>query len=268
MKRIIFFVTFLVSCVFANELQDIRDRGVVKIGVYDSQPPFAKFEDRKFQGFEIDIAKKIARNIFKNGDGDVEFVAIRHVDKVPFLENGKIDMVVANYTITKEREKVVDFSMPYFAVNVGLLTRVNDKIRDIKNLRDKTILLKKGTTTEKYFSDLGYKIRYCTDAESCYKALKNHKGDAYAADNVVVMAFAVADKSVEANIITLGKTDYIGIAVKEGSKELLDFVNQQLISLSKEGFFKKIFDDFIDPFYKGTADKKYFLLDDIYSMFG
>ena len=54
----------------------------------------------------------------------------------------------------------------------------------------------------------------------------------------------------------------------KGNKDLLSFVNQSLIQLSKDNFFQKESIDSIDPFYKGTADKKYFLLDDIYSIFG
>lgn len=98
--------------------------------------------------------------------------------------------------------------------------------------------------------------------------LKNKKGDAYADDNLVVLAYPVLDRTVEANIKNLGASDFLAIAVQKGNKELLDAINKELINLSKEGFFLNSFRDTIDPFYKGTADKKYFLLDDIYSIFG
>lgn len=268
MKRIILLFVLGMSCLFANSLQDIRNRGVVKIGVYANQPPFAKFEDAEFSGFEIDLAKSVAKNLLNKDGGRIEFVPITHADKIPFLDSGKIDMVVANYTITKEREKKVDFSIPYFAINIGVLTRSSDNVQKVGDLYGKTILLKKDTTSEEFFKNLGNKIKYCDEAPSCYRMLKSGEGDAYAADNFVVMAFPVIDKSVEANIVALGNTNYVGIAVKKGSKELVNFINQELVKLSKEGFFKKSFDGFINPFYKGTADKKYFLLDDIYSIFG
>lgn len=76
------------------------------------------------------------------------------------------------------------------------------------------------------------------------------------------------DRTVEVNISNLGSSDFLGIAVQKGNKELLDVLNKELISLSKEGFFRNTFRDMIDPFYKGTAEEKYFLLDDIYSIFG
>lgn len=58
------------------------------------------------------------------------------------------------------------------------------------------------------------------------------------------------------------------MAVQKGNAELLEVLNNAMIRLSKEEFFKKAFSDTLDPFYKGTAEEKYFLLDDIYNIFG
>ena len=98
--------------------------------------------------------------------------------------------------------------------------------------------------------------------------LKNGQGDAFADDNLVVLAFPIIDNSVEVSIKNLGETDFLGMAVQKGNKELLDVINESMIRLSKEGFFKKAFDDTLNPFYKGSAEEKYFLLDDIYRIFG
>lgn len=76
------------------------------------------------------------------------------------------------------------------------------------------------------------------------------------------------NRSVEVSIKNLGTTDFLAIGVQKGNKTLLDFINDELIKLSKEGFFKKSFNETIQPFYKGHAEKKYFLLEDIYSVFG
>ena len=84
---------------------------------------------------------------------------------------------------------------------------------------------------------------------------------------MVVLGYSVVDRKVEVNIKYLGTTDFLAIAVQKGNDDLLNTLNDGLVKLSKNGFFKKIFNDSIDPFYKGKAEKKYFLLDDLYKMF-
>ena len=134
------------------------------------------------------------------------------------------------------------------------------------DLKDQTILVLNGGTSEPYFEKQGYKTVKCESASACYKALKAGQGAAYADDNLVVLAYPVLDKKVEVNIKNLGTSDFLAIGVQKGNAELLDFLNEELIKLSKEGFFKKIFNESIEPYYKGTAERKYFLLDDLYSL--
>jgi len=77
---------------------------------------------------------------------------------------------------------------------------------------------------------------------------------------LLVLAYAVVDSDTEVNIKNLGVSDFLGIAVSKGNKDLLEFLNGELIKLSKDGFMKKTYDEVIEPYYKGTAEKKYFLL--------
>ena len=96
--------------------------------------------------------------------------------------------------------------------------------------------------------------------------IRNGDADGYINDNLIVLAYSVIDDTLEVPFKNLGPSDFIGIGVQKDNKELLDFVNAELIKLSKEGFFKKAYEQSFDPFYRGTADKKYFLLDRIYNM--
>lgn len=268
MKKIVLVLGICFCALFGDSLDQIKQKGVFRVGVYESQPPFEKFVDGKFEGFEIDLANSIAKDLFGENGGTVEFVIITAKDRIPALQQNKIDAVTANYTVTDERAKSVDFTMPYFAVNTGILTRKNDNITSPLELRDTPIICEKGTTTEEYLQKNDFKIEYCNSAVECYKMVRDGKAKAYAADNIVVMAYPVLDRSVEVSIKNLGTTDFLAIGVQKGNKTLLDFINDELIKLSKEGFFKKSFNETIQPFYKGHAEKKYFLLEDIYSVFG
>ena len=207
------------------------------------------------------------KEIFGDKGGKIEYVVTLGNDRITAVQDNKVDLDIAAITVTKEREKLVDFSNPYFSVNIGVLTRTDDNIKTVDDLQDKEILAEPGTTAFDYFNKEGFKVISCASSSECFRALKSGRGSGYADDNMVVLGYSVVDRKVEVNIKNLGTTDFLAIAVQKGNDDLLNALNDGLVKLSKNGFFKKIFNDSIDPFYKGKAEKKYFLLDDLYKMF-
>ena len=267
MKKIIFSLLFFCASLFSNSLAQIKEKGVIRIGIDGSVPPLNVAEDGKYDGFEILLIEELAKEIFGGKEGKIEYFITRGNDRINAVRDNKVDLDIAVITVTKEREKIVDFSNPYFSVNVGVLSRAGDNIKTVNDLQDKEILAESGTVAYEYFAKQGHTIRPCSNSSDCYRKLKAGEGAAYADDNLVVLAYAVVDRKVEANIINLGTSDFLAIAVQKGNNELLDAINSGLVNLSKSGFFKKIFNETIDPYYKGTAERKYFLLDDLYKMF-
>ncbi len=270
MRKVFLIILFgIFNLVFANSLEEIRKSGIVRIGVFENQPPFSKLEGGKFDGFEVNLAQKIGNKIL-NGipNANIKLMPIKADERITALQQNKVDIVIATLTITNERKKLVDFSTPYFSVNIGVLTPTSSGIKSIEDLKDKKILTEHGTTGEIFFKEKGFETISCATAGECYKRLKNGEGDGFANDNLIVLAFAVLDTDYEVNIKNLGKADFLGIAVQKNNKELRGFIDSSLIELSKEKFFKEAFENYLNVFYKGTAEQKYFLLDDIYSFFG
>ena len=246
--KLLFIAALFCAALFADSLDQIRQNGVIRIGVRDAHPPLCESNGGKFEGFEIDLANAIAKEIFGKKEGKIEFIPLSVNDRIPFLEANKLDLVIGLFSITNERKRKIDFSLPYLSVNLGVLTRKADAFTDIAQLHDKKIVFEgDATVAEKFFKTKG-------DA------------DGYINDNLIVLAYSVIDDTLEVPFKNLGPSDFIGIGVQKDNKELLDFVNAELIKLSKEGFFKKAYEQSFDPFYRGTADKKYFLLDGIYNM--
>ena len=268
MKKVLFSFLLLFGSLFANSLSEIKDKGVLRVGVFTEQPPFGQLVDGTFTGFEVDFANAIANNLFKDKSGKVEFVATRADQRLDYVMNNKIDILLATFTITDERLQKIDFSMPYFSVNIGVLSKKGDNITKESDLRSKKVLVENGTTAQNYFNSKGFNTISCPNSNECYKMLRDGKGDGYANDNLIVLAYPVVDRNMEVNIKNLGSSDFLGIGVAKGNKDLLNFVNDTLVKLSKDGFFRKTFKETIEPFYKGTAEQKYFLLEDIYKIFG
>ena len=156
MKKFMLFVVFC-GAIFANTLDEIKEKGVLRIGVYRDNPPFAIYENGKIDGFEIELSNKIAQEIFKEnpivkndinatnaqkGTKDeplppvVDFVIIDGAkNRIPALQDNKVDAIVAIMTITKDRQEQIDFSQPYLSVNIGILSRKSDKIRNLNDLK-------------------------------------------------------------------------------------------------------------------------------------
>lgn len=271
MKRffsLILLTILLVSCVDALSLNDIVDKGVIRVGVRDGKAPFSNIKNGAYEGFEIEFANRIAESIFKDKKGTLQFITLQTSDRVNALKNDNVDLVISTMTITDERLKEIDFSMPYFSVDLGILTRKEDKIRKISEFRSKKLLVEEGSTGKDYFIKKGFNTIPCKSSNECYGMLKAKEGDGFATDNLIVMAYPIVDRDVEVNIKNVGSVEFLAVGVQKGNKELLDVVNSALIKLSKEGFFQHAFDDEINPFYKGTIEDKYFLLDGIYKIFG
>lgn len=269
MKKLIFcalYTALSLSFVTAASLDEIKQRGVVRIGVLKNNPPFSKESDGTFVGFEVDFAKRVAQDIFKdsNGNGKVELVGLEMSERFTALEQDKVDITIAEVTVTPARAKIVDFTTPYFAVNLAVATRKEDNVKKLSDLAEKPILVEKGTTSDAYFTEKGFKVSYCSAIE-CYQKLKNGEGIGYSSNNLITMAYPIIDHSLEVNIKNLGRPDFIAMAVKKGNTSVLKFLNSEIINLSKKGYFQEAYDETISPFFKGTVDKKFFLLEDIYN---
>ena len=101
--------------------------------------------------------------------------------RVEYAETGKVDIVAANFTVTPERAEKVDFSFPYMKVSLGVVSPDGAVIKSVEDLKDKTLIVSKGTTAEYYFSKNHPEIKLqkydsYTDA---YNALLDGRGDAF-----------------------------------------------------------------------------------------
>ncbi len=267
MKKIFIFCALFGCLAWGNSLSQIKSDGVIRIGTAPDVPPFSKLVDGKFEGFEISFARELANNLFKNKKGRVEFVSIPSSKRVSVLQDNKVDLVISTFSVTPERKKYIDFSTPYFSTDTAILTRKKDGVINMDSLKNKKIIVQEGTVAyDKLKKVGGYELVLCESEGDCYRKLKNNEGDGVINDNTILLAYTIMDSDVELGVKTYGRSDMIAIGVQKGNKELLNFVNSQVLKLSSQGFFKKAFNDELNPFYKGKADKKYFLLDDFYNI--
>lgn len=265
-------IILLSVSLFSNTLEEIKNQNHIKIGVRLSQPPFSVLnEDGKFEGFEVELAKKIGEKILGK-NAKIELVGVNAKDRVKFLNDNVADLMIANFTQNKEREKLVLFSMPYLSSNLSTVSKKGSDIKkeiDLIN-RKPRILAVPNTTSFEYFDSKGignFSIVSCQNSSDCYKKLINNEGDVYLHTNILIAYLPIIDQNLEIGIKAIGNANYIAVAAKLGNEKLIEAVNNAIIELSTENFFKDAYNKTLEPFYRGTIDKKYLLLDDIYRLF-
>jgi polar amino acid transport system substrate-binding protein len=134
------------SIVRADTLKEIQQRKKVIVAVKDNLPPLG-FRERggNLQGLEIDIARKLAEELFKNSDA-VELVPVLNQDRLKVAIDGRVDIAIARVTITPNRSRVVEFSQAYYADGTGLVTKQANIIKS-SDLADKRIAVLNNSTT-------------------------------------------------------------------------------------------------------------------------
>ncbi len=235
----------------ASSLDDIKKRGTIKIGVFSDKAPFGFVDSSgKNQGFDVYLAKRFAKDLLGD-ESKVEFVLVDAASRVSYLESKKVDIIMANFTVTDERKQKVDFANPYMKVSLGIVSPDDAKITSEDQLKGKKVIVAKGTTAETYMTknhpDVEL-VKYEQYSE-IFQALKDKRGDAILSDNTEVIAWAKDNPGFTVGVPSLGSADTIAPAVTKGNTELKDWINTELETLGKENFVHKAYDETLKSVY-------------------
>lgn len=233
-------------------VEEIKKSGKVIIGVFSDKAPFGFVDDKgAYQGYDVYFGNRIGKDLGVK----VEYVSVDPASRVEFLTTGKVDIILANFTVTPERAEKVDFALPYMKVALGIVSPDNAVIKDVKELEGKKLIVAKGTTAETYFAKHYPNIvmqKYDQYADA-YNALLDKRGDAFSTDNTEVLAWALNNKGFTVGVESLGEVDTIAPAVTKGNKTLLDWLNTEIKNLGKEEFFHKDYAETLAAVYGESA---------------
>ena len=240
----------------AKTLDEIKKSGKIKIGVFSDKNPFGYVDENgKVQGYDVYFAKRIAKDLLGSEDA-VDFVYVEAASRVEYLKSAKVDITLANFTVTDERKEQVDFALPYMKVALGIVSPQKAEITDVNQLKGKKLIVVKGTTAETYFSKNYPDVTLVKfdEYQEAYDALLDGRGDAFSTDNTEVLAWAKQNKGFVVGVESLGDIDTIAPAVQKGNTELLNWLNDEIKTLAKEKFFHKDFDETLKSVYGDSID--------------
>lgn len=218
-------------------LDEIKESGIINIGVFSDKNPFGYVDENgEYQGYDVYFAKRLAQDLGVK----VNFISTEAANRIEYLQTGKVDIILANFTVTEERAQEVDFALPYMNVSLGVVSPNSNVIESLDDLgSDKQVIVISGTTAETYlmknYPDIPLQ-KYDSYA-TAKNALENGNGAAWANDNTEVLAFAQQNKDFTVGIPTLGSQDKIAPAVSKGNTTLLEWINAEIEALAQEQFF-------------------------------
>jgi polar amino acid transport system substrate-binding protein len=240
----------------AGELEKIKQNGKIRVAVFSDKPPFGYVDENgENQGYDVYLAHRLAQDLF--GDpSKVEFILVEAASRIEIVQADKADIVLSNFTVTKERAEQVDFAKPYMKVALGVASPESAPIKDVSELAGKKLIVNKGTTADSYFSKNHPEVelvKYDQNTEA-FNALRDGRGVALAHDNTLLFAWVRANPGFVTGIEFLGDLDYIAPAVKKGNVELLNWLNDEIDKLVKEDFFAQDYEATLLPVYGESID--------------
>ena len=220
-------------------LDEIKADGKINIGVFSDKNPFGYVDENgEYQGYDVYFAERIGQDLGVK----INYVSTEAANRVEYLETGKVDIILANFTVTPERAEKVDFALPYMNVALGVVSPDSRVITDLSELgADDPVIVISGITAETYLiaNNPEIKLQKYDTYANAKNALENGNGVAWANDNTEVIAFALQNAGYTVGIPSLGSQDTIAPAVSKGNDTLLQWLNDEIVSLADEQFFHK-----------------------------
>lgn len=254
-------LTFASGCASNSETEskpyrsiaEIKKSGELIIGVFSDKAPFGYIDKNgNYRGYDIYFAERLAKDLGVKP----KYISLEPANRTEYAKTGKVDIILANFTMTKERAEQVDFALPYMKVAIGVVSPENQNITSVEQLKGKKLIVAKGTTAETYFTENHPEVELLKfdQYSETYNALLDKRGDAFSTDNTEVLAWAMKNPEYKVGITHLGKDEVIAPAVQKGNKELLDYINNEIKESAKENFFHKDYEETLAPVYGSSVN--------------
>lgn len=226
-----------------------EDKKIV-IGVKYDQPGLGLKTGTAVEGFDVDVAKYIAKKLGVPESG-IEFKEARSANRETFLANGTVDMIIVTYSITDARKPKVTFAGPYVVTHQDIMIRANDtSIKDLASLKGKRVCQVSGSNSWKNITEGTNKLNQKVETElvpasgyeECMTKLKGNSLDVITTDATILAGFG-AREGTAFKIVNAPFTDEkYGVGLKKGDTKTCEAVNTAIKDMYTDGTAKQLWD--------------------------
>ena len=235
-----------VACTMSLAACGADESGKIRIGIKFDQPGLGFKKSGTYVGFDVDVAKYVAKKLGYSED-EIVWKEAPSKQREAMLQNGDVDMILATYSITEERKNAVSFAGPYFVAGQDLLVRKDDhSINGPEDLNGKRLCSVTGSTSaatvkEKFASEV--QLMEQPGYAECATALFSGIVDAVTTDDIILAGLASASRG---KLRVVGKPftqEYYGVGITKGDTALAKKINAAITEMIKDGSWERAIAD-------------------------
>jgi len=228
------------QAVAGEQLQKIKDAGVINVGLEGTYPPFSFVDaDGKLSGFEVEFSEALAKELGVKA----KLQPTKWDGILAALESKRLDVVINQVTISEERKKKYDFSTPYTVSGIQALTLTKNKdtVKTSADLAGKKVGVGLGTNYEQWVKENVPKadIKTYDDDPTKFQDLRVGRIDVILIDRLAALEYAKKAKDTSAAGEAFSRQE-AGIALRKGEPELLAAIDKAIEKLRADGTLKKL----------------------------
>jgi polar amino acid transport system substrate-binding protein len=231
----------------ADKLDDIKARGKLLVGNSETSPPFSSRENGKIVGYDIDLAARVAKRLGVT----MEFVSVINSERIPALQQDRIDLAASGMTRADNRRHLIGFSLAYLVSPHTVIIRKDSGITAVKQMTGRKLALVRGASVDQELKEAvpTLEIAFFDTYADCFNALRDKKVAGFLADEVLLWAYAQKSGAPQDYMMI---PDYdlprtAGFGIKKDEPRLTSFVDQTLLELEKSGDAEKVFNTWFAP---------------------
>jgi glutamate transport system substrate-binding protein len=232
----------------------IQEAGEIKIGVKYDVPPFGfqNPDSGDIEGFDVDLGQAIADKL----GVEANFVEAISDNRIPFLQDGTVDLVLSTMTINAERDQEIDFSEPYYIAEGRILVPQDSDITGVDSLAGKRVCTALGSTYEETLKEQApdADLRLVDSYSECLELIQNGAVDAVSTDDVILTGMIIQDDTlqmVDAEPLT---TEPYGAGIKDGDAEFKEFVDGVLDEYKSGGGWAEAYEKWVGQYTDEPQD--------------
>ena len=222
----------------------LQERGEIRIGVKYDVPPFGLLNPQtdEVEGFDVEMGRIIAEEL----GVEPRFVEAISDNRIPFLQQGEVDLILSTMTINQERDLEIEFSEPYYIAHGRILVPGDSDIRGIEDLAGKRVCTALGSTYEETIREQAPEadLQLVDSYSECLELLQNGAVDAESTDDVILTGQIIQDDTLKMVGDELTTEPY-GAGIKEGDKEFQKFVSDTLEAAQEDGRWEDLYQEWI-----------------------
>jgi ABC-type amino acid transport substrate-binding protein len=230
-----------------STMAELQEAGEVVIGVKFDVPPFGFVNPQtdEVQGFDVDLGNAIAEAL----GVEARFEEAVSDNRIPFLKDGTVDIILSTMTITTDRDAEIDFSEPYYVAQGRVLVPEDSDITGVDDLAGETVCTVLGSTYEENLTENApeAELRLVDSYSECLTLVQRGAVDAVSTDDVILTGMIIQDDSLK--LVGEGyTTEPYGAGIAAGDAEFQEFVTGVIADVKSDGRWDTFYEEWIGQY--------------------